>query len=388
MASASRGQMLRDITRLSETVVTTHERLHAAQAELAVASARKMELLDKLAEADAVHAAANRQKAAESANDTELAALQMAVGAVNARKSELARGTLAARSDRDRAREDALGAYYLQLGAATEVARVLGGGATTAAAATAGGGGSGWDADSAALLTDAEALWKRVSTAGVTTQDLVHGLLALNGMALAGASAPDVPTAAGTAAAARGAAGAPGSATSAAAAAASAAVRAGSAGVAAAIAVPEPVSAAMYATLGPKYWCADVAKCRDALAELAATAKALQADTARLLQGAGAPGCGAGDAAAGAGAVRVALTLVEANLALQTQIVAALEPRRASIQASLDEQSGGGSPRAPSATAGGSERGRGGSGSGGKQRAGTPAALLEEEEGDGEDDEA
>lgn len=76
-AGVSRGQLLRSIQTLTNDIVVTHARFHAAADRLADETAKKTALLRRIADAEAALAALEAQKKAESENDGELVALQV-----------------------------------------------------------------------------------------------------------------------------------------------------------------------------------------------------------------------------------------------------------------------------------------------------------------------
>jgi hypothetical protein len=185
-AAPSRGALLKDISRLSTEILAGSSRLASATERLTHESAQKAALVERIAQAEAELAAVEAQKAAESANDAELTGLQRAVSAMTMRRQELIKQTKQARSDRDRARDEAVGGYYARLGAECEQRLAAG-----ALAASEGGPAEGrgpplvvpasaaasWSPDALRLLGEADALWKRASNHGVVTRELVDAAL-------------------------------------------------------------------------------------------------------------------------------------------------------------------------------------------------------------------
>jgi hypothetical protein len=185
-AAPSRGALLKDISRLSTEILAGSSRLASATERLTHESAQKAALVERIAQAEAELAAVEAQKAAESANDAELTGLQRAVSAMTMRRQELIKQTKQARSDRDRARDEAVGGYYARLGAECEQRLAAG-----ALAASEGGPADGrgpplvvpasaaasWSPDALRLLGEADALWKRASNHGVVTRELVDAAL-------------------------------------------------------------------------------------------------------------------------------------------------------------------------------------------------------------------
>lgn len=185
--------------------MANHERNTIAASRLTDASAAKTTLLSDIAAADGCLSALDTQKKAESENDGELVALQQANASFAVRKGELVRATRSSRGDRDRLKDEACGKYYARLGAALELERALAAAALAPASEDDGIDGLGGDDDAVAtgpslsvpadnggwsspgataLLADAEALWKRVSTQASTTRDLLDASLARRRLAL------------------------------------------------------------------------------------------------------------------------------------------------------------------------------------------------------------
>jgi hypothetical protein len=137
-------------------------------------------LLERIAAAEAEHAAAERQRQYESANDAELVGLQRAVASATLKRQELIKQTKSARSDRDRAREESLSAYYSRIGAEFESALVTGSGQASRAFEQS----VPWTPDALRLLSDTEGVWRRASNQGIITRDLIEGTLALANLQL------------------------------------------------------------------------------------------------------------------------------------------------------------------------------------------------------------
>ncbi len=163
-----------------------------------------------LAAADAELAATKRAHAEEAANDAELSALQRGVAELTTKLAELIASTKRARPTRDRAREEALVAYYMRSGVDSEVVRAVAAAASAATAAAAsssrdgssGDDGAGldaddgaiagvihsaaasWTAETLALLGEADALWRRVSSADAVVRDMVEAALSSRGLTM------------------------------------------------------------------------------------------------------------------------------------------------------------------------------------------------------------
>ena len=175
----SRGYLLRETNRLSTDILSQNERVNAAGIRLEKETAERSSLLERIATAEAEHTAAERQRQYESANDSELVGLQRAVASTTLKRQELIKQTKTARSERDRAREECLSAYYLRLGAEFENSLVNGSSQAIKVAQ-----GVQWTPEMLKVLTDSEGVWRRVSNQGIVTRDLIEGSLALANLQL------------------------------------------------------------------------------------------------------------------------------------------------------------------------------------------------------------
>ena len=192
----TRGQLLRSVGSLTNDIVSSNARFQVASARLTDATATKSELLRQIAAADAMLSALDAKKRHESENDGELVALQHANAAMAVKKQDLVRQTRQARAERERLKDSVHDKYYARLGAALECERSAIETAVASSEAAAAGGsggvvalglpasGAGWDAATAALLSDAEALWRRVSTQAASTRDILDGSLARRSLGL------------------------------------------------------------------------------------------------------------------------------------------------------------------------------------------------------------
>ena len=93
------------------------------------------------------------------------------------RKQDLVRITKAARADRDRIKEDATVAYYARLGTALEASFLSAQAGRAAHPLSIPADMGTWTPHAAALFAETDTLWKRISTAAVTTRDLVEAAL-------------------------------------------------------------------------------------------------------------------------------------------------------------------------------------------------------------------
>jgi len=178
----NRGYLLRETNRLSSDILAQHSRVKEAGLRLEKETIQRSSLLERIAAAEAEHAAAERQRQHESANDAELVGLQRAVASVTLRRQELIKQTKTARSERDRAREENLSAYYSRIGAEFESALVTG--SVQASSKSSFEQSVQWTPEALRLLTDTEAVWRRASNQGIITRDLIEGTLALANLQL------------------------------------------------------------------------------------------------------------------------------------------------------------------------------------------------------------
>jgi hypothetical protein len=329
MSSSSRGQLLRDVTRLSTDIIGLHSRATAGQAKLAAETKTKAELLDKIAAAEEELAALEAQRKFDSENDTELISLQRAGGEMALRRQELIRETKHARLERDRARDDELRAYYERLGAALEVARVasyVGEGAADSRAASSlslKADTSHWRPADAWLLKECDGLWKRVSEKGVITRDLVHAALASNNLALqlpstAAAPLARAPSTKSSTPYLSGSGQPP----------ANDADPAGSASRTSSAAVAGVTAAAsMYSTLGTRHIAVDTAKALDGLAQLDTALRAFEAK------------CTAAERGQPASTLTATVTLIKQNVAVQRTLLLAVNRTVGGISAGADSVS-------------------------------------------------
>jgi hypothetical protein len=190
-AAASRGSLLREINKLSTEILTAKAEVDSSQAKLQVEVSTKQSLVKKIAETEGELAKAEREKAAESSDDTEVVELQRAVTMLTAYRQDLIKATKQARVDRDKHKEDALVNLYTRLGAELEQLRVessRSAGGSGGAAFSLGGSSPNWDTSAVAaangsgstagdLLLEAETLWKRTSNQGVCTRELLDAAL-------------------------------------------------------------------------------------------------------------------------------------------------------------------------------------------------------------------
>ena len=175
-----RGYLLRETNLLSSQILSQHVRFSEAGVRLEKETVQRSSLLERIAAAEAEHAAAERQRQYESANDAELVGLQRAVASATLKRQELIKQTKSARSDRDRAREESLSAYYSRIGAEFESALVTGSGQASRAFEQS----VPWTPDALKLLSDTEGVWRRASNQGIITRDLIEGTLALANLQL------------------------------------------------------------------------------------------------------------------------------------------------------------------------------------------------------------
>lgn len=175
--SSSRSSLLRETNRLASEILRLHAAVLIASDDLARESAVKASHMSALASADAELLATKRTHAAEASNDGELAALQRGVAALTAKLAELVATTKRARPLRDKAKEEALVSYYMRTGVEAELLLAMGDG--TAAASTV-----FWPPSLLALLSEADALWRRVSSADTVVCDMVEAALGTRGLSL------------------------------------------------------------------------------------------------------------------------------------------------------------------------------------------------------------
>ncbi len=221
---ASRSSLLRETNRLAGEILRLHKAVSVASDTSLKEAAVKASNVAALAAADAELAATKRAHAEEAANDAELSALQRGVAELTTKLAELIASTKRARPARDRAREEALVAYYMRSGVDSEVVRAVAaarGAAAAAAAASAaaassaadGAGGddgagldadddasfagvihsaaASWTAETLALLGEADALWRRVSSADAVVRDMVEAALSSRGLTMMNAGDKD-----------------------------------------------------------------------------------------------------------------------------------------------------------------------------------------------------
>lgn len=173
MAAVSRGSLLRDINRMSTDIMTLTERAKVATSRLDEESATKTDLIDKIAKAEAEHTSVEKQKAAESANDSELVALQRAVASLTVRRQDLIKQTKSARAERDAAREEATILHYQRSGLQLETALAQHSSGSVPSVSLQVSPAI-WTEQSLALLAEAESLWKKASNQSTITRDLLE----------------------------------------------------------------------------------------------------------------------------------------------------------------------------------------------------------------------
>lgn len=206
----TRGQLLRTILRTAKELRALDASTVAGRSEINAALVTKAELQARIIETEGELAELRSQHAYESANDRDLVQLQRVNNIMAMRKQELVRATMAARTERDkcvpcvpctayyvrfstprccRCKADQCSAYYGRIGAALEQQRLLADDAPLVIAPLA--------PPSAApppelrqLRADAEALWRRASSASVAVKDMLHASLAFSGGGACGEPAP------------------------------------------------------------------------------------------------------------------------------------------------------------------------------------------------------
>jgi hypothetical protein len=205
MASASsvRGQLLREVTALSDQILETQTQFTTADAKLR-AQQESVELVQaQIKQAEVDLASLEAQRKFESENDLELLSLQRAVSGLTQRKHDLIRLTKAARIERDKLKEEARAQYYTRMGLLMEAQSIAllverserEADVVRRAILPPMTSDSNWTTESVALFADYDGLWKKISAHEETVRDLVDATLSLHNLAIPPIVSPPVAAA-------------------------------------------------------------------------------------------------------------------------------------------------------------------------------------------------
>lgn len=189
---STRSELLREVTSLADTILQHHDTFESCTARYAIDFASIERLQARLRETEAELASLEAQRRYETENDGELGALQRSVGSMTVRKNDLIKLTRAARTERDKMKEEVRMAYFARIGAAVEAQSVAQLIARSEGAPIADRPGlvapqavdTSWPVEAVALYNELDAIWKRVSAQNELVRDLLDAVSARVGVAI------------------------------------------------------------------------------------------------------------------------------------------------------------------------------------------------------------